>query len=176
MTSTKHPGGRPPRKDVSLVALRLTHETATLLKARAKAVKRPLWRIVEGLIIEDSKPPLSQESLGIAQDAEAFLNEYKHSPKTVKQLKKAFEQALVLARYELGRPDGDNPPDDPSGGDDFTKAANEQTDDPNDLFKDFFPKKPRRDLLNPDDGWAEEQRQICQRIKRQKPDLFANFP
>ena len=110
-------GGRPPGKSskpsrqVEEVRLRLSPHVAEMLRAAAEAGKVPAWRVVELAILAGHDgalppmtPPMPPEALEIAQEAAAFLEVQGDRRAALKALRRAWKQALALARHDLQAP------------------------------------------------------------------------
>ena len=117
-------GGRPPGKstrpprEVEEVRLRLSPQAAELLRAAAEAGKVPTWRVVEAAILAahdrapgsevlpaapgpGAGPALPPDVQKIAQEAASFLEAHQDRPAALKALRRAWKQALALARHDL---------------------------------------------------------------------------
>lgn len=110
-------GGRPPGKSskaprqVEEVRLRLSPHVAELLRAMAEDQGAPAWRVVELALlgmggkgaVQDAPPApsLPPEALEIAQEVAAFLEAQEDRPGAVRALRRAWKQALALARHGL---------------------------------------------------------------------------
>jgi len=124
-------GGRPKGKardlglerEVKAVQLRLSPRAVELIQAAAEAGKVRPWRVVELAILaaldtppgrEDTPPALLQgllqafpgaalpaEALEIARECAAFLEAQEDRPRALRALRRAWKQALALARHDL---------------------------------------------------------------------------
>jgi hypothetical protein len=120
MALTKNPGigqgrggGRPRREEpVQKVQLRLSPHAAELLHAAAMADKVPPWALVERVILAaldgapspPPAPPLPPEAQEIAQEVAAFLETAEDRIRAVETLRRAWAQAIALARHDLAQP------------------------------------------------------------------------
>lgn len=102
-------GGRPSREGV--VRLNLSPEAAEQLRALADARGVPPWRMVEDLVMAQApglpmhidgsdfkSNPLPPEIQEIAQEAAAFLGAAKDLSAALMNLRRAWGQAIALAR------------------------------------------------------------------------------
>jgi len=113
-------GGRPKGKAsekgeeraVKPVQLRLSPRAVELIQAAATAGKVRPWQVVEQAILagldegglDPAAPQLPQlppEALEIAQECAAFLEAQENRPAALKALRRAWNQALTLARHDL---------------------------------------------------------------------------
>jgi len=123
-------GGRPKGKaskpnrpqaerEVKPVQLRLTAHAVELVQAAAEAGKVRPWRVVELAILaaldappaaregsgahvdESAPPPVPPEVQEITQECTAFLETQRDRAAAVKALRRAWKQALALARHDL---------------------------------------------------------------------------
>ena len=104
-------GGRPKgaTREVELMQLRMPPETAGLIRGAAGARKVPAWRVVELAIramegvaeTMTPSPDLTPVALELAQEAATFIDAHENRPAAVKALRRAWRQALVLARHDL---------------------------------------------------------------------------
>jgi len=124
-------GGRPKGKtnapkeerEVKPVQLRLSPRVVELIQAAAEAGKVRPWRVVELAILAMAEagnpitvitpeptnkaqdaPTLAPDVLEIAGECAAFLDAQVNRPAALKALRRAWRQALVLARHDLRLP------------------------------------------------------------------------
>ena len=106
-------GGRPKREGarVRVAGLDLSPRAAELLRAAVEAGKVPAWQVVERAILAaldgpgGSNPtPLPPEALEIAAEVAAFLEGQEDRPAAVAALRRAWKQALALARHDVQKP------------------------------------------------------------------------
>ena len=109
-------------REVKPIQLRLSAHAAELVQAAAEAGKVRPWRVVELAILAalegapgpDASPALlagllqafpgaalPPEAQEIAQECAAFLEAQEDRPTALKALRRAWKQALALARHEL---------------------------------------------------------------------------
>lgn len=104
-------GGRPRREGaVEEVRLRLSPGAAELLRAGAEARGVSTWRLVEDLVQEilgaggeqkTAPEPWAPLVLEIAEEAAAFLKEAPTPRAGARALRRAWGQAVLLARHDL---------------------------------------------------------------------------
>jgi len=118
-------GGRPKGKAsdigkeraVKPVQLRLSPRTVELIQAAAEAAKIRPWQVVEHAVLASldtsqggnvaspvpgpPAPALPLEAQEIAQECAAFLETYHNRPAALAALRRAWKQALALARHDL---------------------------------------------------------------------------
>jgi len=119
-------GGRPKGKardlglerEVKAVQLRLSPRAVELVRAAAEVGKVRPWHVVELAILaaldagpeltsapasapEPTAPMMPPEALEIAQECAAFLEAQENRPRAVRALRRAWKQALALARHDL---------------------------------------------------------------------------
>ena len=111
-------GGRPKGKaseerDTKPVQLRLSPQVVELIRAAAEAGKVRPWRVVELAILaahggapgpETSTAPakaLPPVALEIAHECAAFLEDQVDRAAALRALRRAWKQALALARHDL---------------------------------------------------------------------------
>jgi hypothetical protein len=99
-------GGRPKRGPVVGVQVQLTPDMADRLQKQARTEQRPLWQVIESLALqawgESPAEPLPPEAMALAHEAAAFLASCTDPAKAARILKRAWGQALVLAKHEMG--------------------------------------------------------------------------
>lgn len=99
-------GGRPKREAVVRMRLDLSPRAAALVQARAEADGRPIWQVIDSLIIaglagEAPPPKLPPQATQLAQEAAAFLVRHQDRHEASKFLQRAWSQALVIASRDL---------------------------------------------------------------------------
>ena len=129
-------GGRPPGKSIKPprqmeeVRLRLTPHVAVLLRTMAEDQGIPAWRVVESALLAGEgvrvsrtegvnaiSPPssglvketLPPEAHKIAQECAAFLEAHEDRRAALKALRRAWKQAIALARHDLKGRTGEEP-------------------------------------------------------------------
>jgi hypothetical protein len=90
------------------MTFRLRPETASMLESHAKAAGLPIWRVMDDLVMVglggQESPMLHKlppEALEIARECTAFLEAQENRPAALKSLRRAWKQALALARHDL---------------------------------------------------------------------------
>lgn len=111
-------GGRPtgksskPPRQVEEVRLRLTPQVADLLRRIADEQGIPAWKVVESAILgrtgantasgpERPGAKLPPEVMEIACEAASFLADHEDRPAALEALRRAWKQALGIARLEV---------------------------------------------------------------------------
>ena len=120
-------GGRPKGKardlglerEVKAVQLRLSPRAVELVRAAAEVGKVRPWHVVELAILaaldtgqkrrphpsrDLTAPMMPPEAQEIAQECAAFLEAQENRPAALKALRRAWKQALALARHDLAPP------------------------------------------------------------------------
>lgn len=109
-------GGRPKgkkiRDQVEQVRLRLSPRAAELLRSLAVQHQVPAWQVVERALLSTTDegaradaPPMPPEAMEIAQECAAFLLGQENRPAALDALRRAWKQALALARHDLADAD-----------------------------------------------------------------------
>ena len=117
--SANKPNRPQEEREVKPVQLRLSAHVVELVQAAAEAGKVRPWLVVEQAILAHLDAPqsgnvatapdpgpatvllLPPEAQEIAQEIAAFLEAQKDRPAGVKALRRAWKQALALARHDL---------------------------------------------------------------------------
>ena len=99
-------GGRPKREAVVRMRLDLSPRAAELLQIRAEAEGKPIWKVVDSLVIagldgEAPPPRLPPQAMRFAQEAASFLARHQDHQEASITLQRAWIQALILAAHDL---------------------------------------------------------------------------